>query len=185
MIQKNATSLCSSDRVEELAREVCDCRWDALQISESWRPGRGELRMTLQGHIFMGGGRFPSKHGERKLLNRRWKNKTNWTDHISERAVAVSITVNNKPVLLMSVYTPTRDSQITTLKRHTEQSRNTPNHRRAFKSSVETSTLSWVLALGLERSSVCQYTLNDANKRGGFAQSTQCTEKRLGNKQRT
>ena len=36
VIQKNVTSLCSSDRVEELAREVCDCRWDALMISESW-----------------------------------------------------------------------------------------------------------------------------------------------------
>ena len=30
VIQMNVTSLCSSDRVEELAREVCDCRWDAL-----------------------------------------------------------------------------------------------------------------------------------------------------------
>ena len=35
VIQKNATSLCSSDRVEELAREKCDGRWDALLISES------------------------------------------------------------------------------------------------------------------------------------------------------
>ena len=71
VIQKNVTSLCSRDRVEELAREVCDCRWDALLISESWRPGKAELRMTLQGHIYMGAGRFPNKHGVRKLLNRR------------------------------------------------------------------------------------------------------------------
>ena len=142
MIQKNVTSLCSSDRVEELAREVCDCRWDALLISESWRPGNAELWMTLQGHIYMGAGRFPNKHGVRKLLNRRWNNKTNWTDYISERAIAVSITVNNQPVLLISVYTPTRDTQITTLKRHTEQSRNTPNQRSSFKSWAETSSLS-------------------------------------------
>ena len=83
VIQKNVTSLCSSDRVEELAREVCDCRWDALLISESRRPGKAELRMTLQGHINMGAGRFPNKHGVRKLLNRRWNNKTNWTHYIS------------------------------------------------------------------------------------------------------
>ena len=101
MIQKNATSLCSSDRVEELAREVCDCRWDALLISESWRPGKAE---PLQGHIYMGAGRFPNKHGVRKLLNRTWNNKTDWTDYISERAIAVSITVNNQLVLLMSVH---------------------------------------------------------------------------------
>ena len=129
MIQKNVTSLCSSDRVEELAREVCDCRWDALLISESWRPGNAELSMTLQGHIYMGAGRFPNKHGVRKLLNRRWNDKTNWTDYISERAVAVSITVNNKLVLLMSVYTPTRDTQITTLKRHTKQIKGVHSNR--------------------------------------------------------
>ena len=93
VIQKNVTSLCSSDRVEELAREVCDCRWDALLISESWRPGNAELWMTLQGHIYMGAGRFPNKHGVRKLLNRRWNNKTNWTDYISERAIC---SVNNR-----------------------------------------------------------------------------------------
>ena len=195
VIQKNVTSLCSSDRVEELAREVCDCRWDALLISESWSPGKAELWMTLQGQIYMGAGRFPNKHGVRKLLNRRWNNKTNWTDCISERPIAVSITVNNQSVLLMSVYTPTRDTQITTLKRHTEQPRNTSNQRSTFKSSAETSTLSKVFALGLERSSVCRYTLNDGNKRGDsmkqwvmlqrFAQSTQCTEKRPRNKQRT
>ena len=90
MIQKNVTSLCSSDRVAELAREVCDCRWDALLISESWRTGKAELWMTLQGHMYMGAGRFPNKHGVRKLLNRRWNNKTNWTDYISERAIALS-----------------------------------------------------------------------------------------------
>ena len=126
--------MCSSDRVAELAREVCDCRWDALLISESWRPGKAELRMTLQGHISVGAGRFPNKHRVRKLLNRKWNNKTNWTDYISKRAIAVSITVNNQPVLLTSVYTLTRDTQITTLKRHTEQSRNTPNQRSTFKS---------------------------------------------------
>ena len=141
VIQKNVTSLCSSDRVQELSREVCDCRWDALLISESWRPGKAEPWMTLQGHTYMGAGRFPNKHRVRKLLNRRWNNKTNWTDYISERAISVSITVNNQLVLLMSVYTPTRDTQITTLKRHTEQPRNTPNQRSTFKSRAETSTL--------------------------------------------
>ena len=125
-----------------MAREVCDCRWDALLISESWKPGKAELWMTLQGHIYMGGGGFPNKHGVRKLLNRKWNNKTNRTNYISERAIAVSITVNNQPVLLKSVYTPTRVAQITTLKRHTEQSRNTPNQRSTFKSWAETSTLS-------------------------------------------
>ena len=52
----------------------------------------------------MGAGRFPNKHGVGILLNKRWKNEINWTDYISERAIAVSITVKNQLVLLMSVH---------------------------------------------------------------------------------
>ena len=40
--QKNVRSLNSSDRTE-----VCDCRWDALLISESWKSEKAEvLRRT-------------------------------------------------------------------------------------------------------------------------------------------
>ena len=52
----------------------------------------------------IGAGKFPNKHGVGILLNKKWKNKINWTDCTSERVMAVSITVNSQPVLLMSVY---------------------------------------------------------------------------------
>ena len=86
----------------------------------------------------MGAGRFPNRHKVETLLNKRWKNKINWTDYISERAMTVSISVINQPVLLMSVYSHHSG--------YAEQPRNTPNQRSTFKSWAETSTLSWDLA---------------------------------------
>ena len=68
MIQKNVRSLCSSDRAEELAREVRDRRWDALLISESWRPEKAELWMTLQGRIDMGAGGIPKQTRSWKIV---------------------------------------------------------------------------------------------------------------------
>ena len=88
-LQKNVRSMNSSDRVEELICEVRDCKWDALLISESWKPEKDAPRS-----------------GVRILLNRKWKNKINWADYLSERNIAKSITVNSQSVLLMSVYFP-------------------------------------------------------------------------------
>ena len=165
-------------------------------ISESRRPGTAELWMTLQGHIYMGAGRFPNKHGVRKLLNRRWNNKTNWTDYISERAIAVSITVNSQPVLLMSVYNQSHsgyadhhvEKAYRAIEQHTKPKRFIQIVGGDFNAELG-------LGIGLERSSVCRYTLNDGNKRGDwmkqwvmlqrFAQSTHGTQKRPRNKQRT
>ena len=40
------------------------------------------------------------------LLNKKWRIRVNWTDFISERAIAASITVNKQLVLLKSEYFP-------------------------------------------------------------------------------
>ena len=40
------------------------------------------------------------------LLNRRWKNKINWTDYISERVIATSVSINNSFDLLICVFFP-------------------------------------------------------------------------------
>ena len=83
-----------------------DCRWDALLICESWRPENAEIWETRQGHIYMGAGKFENKHGVGILLNKKWRIRINWTEYISERATATSITVNKQLVLLMRVYFP-------------------------------------------------------------------------------
>ena len=116
--------------------------------------------------MYMGAGRFPNKHGVRKLLNRRWNNKTNWTDYISERAIAVSITVNNQPVLLTSVYTHHSGYA----GHHVEKAHRAIEKHTKSKKYIQIVGGDFIaelgLGIGLERSSVCRYTLNDGNKRG-------------------
>ena len=71
VLQKSVRLLNSSDRVEELIREVQGCRWDALLICDSWRPEKAEIWETRQGHMYMGAGKFENKHGVGILLNEK------------------------------------------------------------------------------------------------------------------
>ena len=51
-------------------------------------------------------GQFINKHRVAILLNNRWKNLIKWVHCESERIVAMSISVNKHPIVLMSVYMP-------------------------------------------------------------------------------
>ena len=73
--EKNARSLNSSDRTEELIREAEDCKWDALLLCETWRPNKAEIWESRQGHMYMGAGTFDNKHGVAILLNRKLAQK--------------------------------------------------------------------------------------------------------------
>ena len=61
---------------------------------------------TQQGHIVVGSGLFNNKHGVAILLNRRSKNQINWVHCACELVVAMSISVNKQPIILVSVYMP-------------------------------------------------------------------------------
>ena len=104
VLQKNTRSLNSSERLEEMHSELHDISWDAILISETWRQSK-EIWET-QGHIMVESGKFTNKHGVAILLNRRWKNRINWIQCACERVVAMSISFNKHPVVLMSVYLP-------------------------------------------------------------------------------
>ena len=54
----------------------------------------------------MGAGKVQNKHGVGILLNRTWRERIKWTEHINERAIATSITVNTQRIMLMSVCFP-------------------------------------------------------------------------------
>ena len=73
--KKNARSLNSSDRTEELIREAEDCKWDALLLCETWRPNKAEIWESRQGHMYMGAGTFDNKNGVAILLNRKLAQK--------------------------------------------------------------------------------------------------------------
>ena len=105
VLQKNTRSLNSSERLEEMLSELHRISWDAILISETWRQNK-EIWETQQGHIMVESGKFTNKHGVAILLNRRWKNRINWIQCACERVVAMSFSVNEHPVVLMSVYLP-------------------------------------------------------------------------------
>ena len=105
VLQKNTRSLNSSERLEEMLSELYKISWDAILISETWRQNK-EIWETQQGHIMVESGKFTNKHGVAIMLNKRWKNRINWIQCVCERVVAMSISVNKHPVVLMSVYLP-------------------------------------------------------------------------------
>ena len=73
VIQKNVGSMKSTERVVELVGEAEGCKWDALLISEIWRPDKAEIWESKQGHIYMGAGKFQNRHGVGRLLNTKWR----------------------------------------------------------------------------------------------------------------
>ena len=105
VLQKNTRSMNSSERLEELIKEVHRVRWDAILISETWRQGK-DVWETQQGHNVVESGLFNNTHGVAILLNRRSKNHINWVHCSCERVVAMSISVNKQPKILVSVYMP-------------------------------------------------------------------------------
>ena len=106
VIQKNTRSMNSSVWIDEMFSELQGCRWDAILASETWRPKEEEIWESEQGHNIMCAGKFENKHGVAIEVNKKWKRKINWTNYISKRAIATSVTVNTQRITLTSVYMP-------------------------------------------------------------------------------
>ena len=118
-------------------------------MSETWRPKPEEVWVSNQGHVVMGAGRYENKHGVAIIVNEKWKYKVNWTNCISERMIATSITVNKQPITVLSVYMPHSGYADD----HVEKTYNMIQSRltRAYKSSEEISTLNWDQVLVLSK----------------------------------
>ena len=137
-------------------------------LSETWRQEQAEIWETHHKHIFMGSGKLNNKHGVGIMLNKRWRQRIIDTEYINERAITTTILVNRQHIKLMSVYFPTQNMRITTLRRCTKQSRNTwRTVISTYQSLEETSMLSW----DLEKERNVRYTLNESNKRGDSLKS--------------
>ena len=155
----------SSERLEELFSELHRVEWDVILISETWRQGK-EIWETQQGHIMVESGKFTNKHGVAILLNKRWKNQINWVQCKCERVVAMSISINNKPIVLMSVYMPHSgypDHQVEkvykTILKLVEKNKSMKIIGGDFNAELGPGE-------GLELSAVGHYTLNKVNCRG-------------------
>ena len=97
-------SIHSRERIEDMVCGLDGYRWDAILMSETWRPGKSEIREAHQKHTFMGAGKYDNKYGVGIMLNRKWRQKINDTEYINERAITATIMVNHHSIKLMSVY---------------------------------------------------------------------------------
>ena len=165
VLQKNTRSLGSSERLEEMICELQRVEWDVILISETWRQSK-EIWETQEGHIMVKSGHFINKHGVAILLNKRWKNQVKWVQCESERVVAMSISVNKQPIVLMSVYMPHSGYA----DHHVEKVHKTITKMIERKKSMKIIGGDFNAELGpgegLELSAVGHYTLSKGNCRG-------------------
>ena len=164
-LQKNMRSMSSNERLDELIRELYRVDWDVILISETWRKNK-EVWETQQGHIMVESGQFINKHGVAILLNKRWKNQIKWVQCESERVVAMSISINKHPIVLMSVYLP----HIGYADHHVEKVYKTITKMIEGEKGMKIIGGDFNAELGpgegLELSAVGHYTLNKGNCRG-------------------
>ena len=129
--QKNMRQIHSSKRIEEMVCELEGYRWDAILMSETWRPEKSEICERHKKHFFMGAGKYDKKHGVGIMLNKKWRQKIIDTEYISERAITTTIVVYHQRINLMSVYFTHSgyavhhvESMYRTIEKHTTNDRN-------------------------------------------------------------
>ena len=165
VLQKNTRSLNSSERLEELFNEIHQVAWDVILISETWRQGK-EIWETQQGHIVVDSGKFTNKHGVAILLNRRWKNQISWIQCACKHVVAMSISVNKQPIVLMSVYMPHSGYTDHQVEKTYKTITTTIEKDKSMKISGGDFNAELGPGEGIELSAVGHHTLNKANCRG-------------------
>ena len=149
----------SSERIEEMTRELEGYRWDAVLLNEIWRPAKSDIWETHQRHIFMGTGKYENKHGIGILLNKKWRQRIIDTEYISDR----------QRIKLMSVYfthSGYADHHIEKMCKTIEN--HTANYKRYIPITGGDFNAELGPGHGTECNSVGRYTLNEGNKRGDW-----------------
>ena len=165
ILQKNTRSMRSSERFEELLREVQGAKWDVILVSETWRPSE-EVWESHQGHIVMESGKFVNKHGVAIIVNSTWRNKINWVECVSERVIAASISVNRHPITLISACMPHSGYPDHQVEKTYDAIRRVIGTDRNMKIIGGDFNAEQGPCTGVEQTSVGHYTLNKANCRG-------------------
>ena len=155
----------SSERLEELFSEIHQVAWDVMLISGTGRQGK-EIWETQEGHIMVETGKFTNKHGVAILLNRRWKNQIKWIHCACERVVAMSISLNKQPIVLMSVYMPHSGYPDHQVEKTYKTIHTIMEKDKSMKIIGGDFNAELGPAEGIELSAVGHYTLNKANCRG-------------------
>ena len=130
---------------------------------------KSEIWEAHHKHILMGAGKYDNKHGVGIVLNKKWRQKTIDTEHISERAITTTIIVNHQRIKLMSLYfhhSGYADRHVEKMYRANEEHTNSSKKRLQIVGGDFNAKL--VPGYGVERTSVGSHTLNVGNKRGDW-----------------
>lgn len=105
---KNVRGLKTEKRVYELLEELEGTEWDAILLSETWRPEGEEIWTTAGGHLFMGSGFSEERRGVGILLHARWNHKRHFQNFIAinERVCYADVSCGKAVLRLVSVYMP-------------------------------------------------------------------------------
>ena len=122
-------------------------------------------------HIFMGAGKYDTKHGVGIMLNKRLRKRIIDTEYINERAISTTIAIKRHHIKLMSVYFPHSkyadhhiEKMYKTIEKHLLNKKNIPIIGGDFNAELGPGE-------GTECKSVGRYTLNESNKRGDWLKS--------------
>ena len=133
----------------------CSLNLRIMETRESW----GDATRT---HVH-GAGKFENSM-ESHFCSTRSVENVNWTDYISERALATSITIHEQLVLFMSVYFPhfvCADPHFRAIEKYTKS-------KKAIQIVGGDFNTELVPGIGVERVSVGPHTLKEVNKRGDW-----------------
>ena len=103
---KNARSLRCDKDIETLLSELASLRWDAVLLSETWRPSRAEKRTTVGGPLFVGSSGMDGSRGVAILLHQRWVDTECKFQAIDERICSLDVACGRCQIRFISVYFP-------------------------------------------------------------------------------
>ena len=101
---KNARSVQTDERFEEMLKEVEGLVWDAVMANEKWRELPEEFIQLTDRSLWCGSGGAAGKHGAGVLLHRDWKLDN--IKAISSRLCVVNATENGVRLALIVAYMP-------------------------------------------------------------------------------
>eukprot|EP00973_Karenia_brevis_P054422 7562530-Karenia_brevis.AAC.1 len=103
---KNARSLQSDERLEELLAELEMTQWDVVLLNETWRGANEEFDTLESGHLWLGSGGTAGKHGVGILLHRRWSHQVKSWHASSTRLGVLELDLGRLKLTLVVTYMP-------------------------------------------------------------------------------
>ena len=103
---KNVQSLGSPERLAELLEELKEVDWDAVLITETWRPEREEVLKVDGGHLLICSGGTAGQRGVAILLHKRWGGAFEGHGAVSERVCWASVNMGGRRLRLVATYLP-------------------------------------------------------------------------------